>query len=156
MSTSVLGARPPGHRVQQSDWDHKQATHRHRRERRDLALQAELLDALLEPRLQAVGAPAGFVGVQPGIGLAGLLLELELLGAVVPVADLLGQAILDGRLGLVDQVRRCGREPRPRCSGTTVRSHGQLRLLLEFPRDPGALWAGKDRLSVRLAVARGR
>jgi len=43
------------------------------------------------PRLKSVGALAGLCRVEPSVGLAGLLLQLELLGAVIPVADLLGQ-----------------------------------------------------------------
>ena len=46
------------------------------RQRRDLRLELELVQALLEPRLQGVGALAGLLRVEPGVGLAGLLLEL--------------------------------------------------------------------------------
>src|SRR5215510_864426 len=40
--------------------------------------------------------------LRPGIGPTSLLLELEFLGAVVPVTDLLGEAVLDRGAGLVD------------------------------------------------------
>ena len=79
----------------------------------------QLLQPLLQPRLQVVGALAGLARVEPGVGLAGLLLELELLGAVVPVGDLLGQPVLDRGLGLVDQLELARPRTSARCSGTT-------------------------------------
>ena len=79
----------------------------------------QLLQPLLQPRLQAVGALAGLARVEPGVRLARLLLELELLGAVIPVGDLLGQPVLHRRLGLGDQRRACAPRTSARCSGTT-------------------------------------
>src|SRR5205823_3053457 len=41
--------------------------------------------------------------IEAGIGLAGLLLGLQLFGAKIPVVDFLGQSILDSSLGLVEE-----------------------------------------------------
>ena len=58
----------------------------------------------MQPPLQEVGPLARLAGVEPGVGPAGLLLQLEFFRAVVPVADLLGEAVLDRRLGLGDEI----------------------------------------------------
>ena len=109
--------------------DHEPAQH-HRRQRRDLRFAVQLGEAPLEPRLQVVGAAAGLLRVEPGAGLAGLLLELELLGAVVPVGDLLGQPVLHRGAGLLDP-----REPPAAHLGDVLGNHVRdgmaLRLLLQ-------------------------
>src|SRR5439155_21617856 len=62
-------------------------------QRRDLALLLKLLHASLQPCLQFVGTLASPGRVETE-GLAGLLLTAELRCAVIPVIDLLGQAVL--------------------------------------------------------------
>src|SRR2546426_1330999 len=84
---------------------HQQAPKDHGWQRRELALELQLFQALLKTGLQTVGSLARLVGVETGIGLAGLLLKLEFLGAVIPVADLLGQPIFHRRLGLGRQLQ---------------------------------------------------
>ena len=64
-------------------------------------------------------------------GLAGLLLELELLGAVVPVGDLLGQPVLHRGLGLGDQ-RELAAADLGEVLGHDVRDGVALRLLLQL------------------------
>ena len=131
MSTAVCadGLRQPAHRADQPDRHDQQAAEHDGRQRRQLALALDLLHALLQPGLQLVRPLARLAGVEPRVGLAGLLLLLELLGAVIPVVDFLGQPVLDRRLGLVEELelavahlgqmlrhhRRRSREPAP-CS----------------------------------------
>ena len=91
-----------GHLRQKPSRHHHQPAQRHRGQGRDLRFQVELLHALLQPRLQFIGAAARLLRVEAGVGPASLLLQLEFLGAVVPVADLFGEPILDRRTGLVD------------------------------------------------------
>ena len=52
---------------------------------------------------ESVGALARLARIEPRIGLARLLLVLQLLGAEIPVVDLLGQPVLHRRFGLVEQ-----------------------------------------------------
>lgn len=68
-----------------------------------VGLRASGLPAVCAAAL-AWGALPRLAGVEPGVGLAGLLLELQPLGAVVPVGDLVGEAILDRRLGPGEEV----------------------------------------------------
>jgi hypothetical protein len=87
--------------------------------------------------LQLIGAMARLLCVEAGIGPASLLLELELLGAVVPVANLLREAILHRRSRLVDPLQT------PRTDLLKVlRDHlcdgMRNSLLLQVTRDPGA------------------
>ena len=87
--------------------------------------------------LQLIGATVCLLRVEAGVGPASLLLQLEFLGAVVPVADLLGEAILHRRSGLVDP---------PQTSPTdllevlrhNLRNSVRDRLLLQITGDPGA------------------
>ena len=111
----------------------------------------QFLHALLQPRLQIVGPLAGLARVEPGVGLAGLLLELELLGAVVPVGDLLGQPVLHRRLGLGDELELAVAhllEVLRHDLGDRV----ALRLLLELAVDPRALGPIEDRVDARFAL----
>ena len=87
-------------------------------------------------------------------GLAGLLLELELLGAVIPVVDLLGQPVLHRRLGLVDPARACASRTSLEVLRHDMGDGVALRLLLDLAADPGALGAGEDRLHAGLALGR--
>lgn len=91
------------HFVQQALWHNQCAAEHHRGQWRNLCLELELFQALLQPGLEVVRPLTRFTGIEPGAGPAGLLLELELLGTVIPVGDLLREAILDGGLGLGDQ-----------------------------------------------------
>ena len=93
---------PAGHLGNESGRHDHEAAQCHRRQRRDLRFKIELLHAFLEPRLQVVRAAARFLGVQAGVGFARLLLELQVLGAMVPVADFLREPILDRGAGFVD------------------------------------------------------
>ena len=91
LSTKPCGmtSRPPEH---------------HRRPRRGLRVALQFLEPLLQPALQGVRPPtAQLARVEARAGLAGPLFKRELRGALVPVRDLLGEAVLHGRLGLVDQ-----------------------------------------------------
>ena len=97
------------------------------------ALELQLLQPLLQPRLEVVGPLAGLARVEPGVGLPGLLLELELLGAVVPVGDLLGQPVLHRGFGLVDQLELARRAP-PEVLRHDMGDGVALRLLLQLPR----------------------
>ena len=133
VSTGAVGAgggRPVIARDQAQRHDQQPAEH-DGRQRRDLRFELQLLQALLQPRLQVVGALAGLAGVEPGVGLAGLLLELELLGAVVPVGDLLGEPVLHRRLGLLDQ-RELAAAHLGEVLGHDVRDGVALRLLLQL------------------------
>ena len=71
-----------------------------------MALQAQFLDALLEAALERISTLPRLLGVQPRWRTPGPLLEAQFLRAVVPVVDLLGQAVLDRRFRLVDALDR--------------------------------------------------
>ena len=73
-----------------------------------MPFQRQLLHALLQPSLQQIRPSARFPRVEAGVNFTGLLLKFEILGAVVPVGDLLGQSVLDRGFGLGDQ-RQPGR-----------------------------------------------
>ena len=87
------------HPVDQTLRDDQQAAEHHRRPRRDLRVALLLLEPLLQPALQGVRPPARLARVEARAGLAGPFFERELRGAVVPVRDLLGEAVLHGRRG---------------------------------------------------------
>lgn len=106
------------HLGDQSDRHDQEAAQHYWRQWGDLRFELQLCQALFQACLQSVGALARFARVQPGIGTAGLLVQLEFLGAVIPVDDLLGQAVFDGRFGLAISSSRLWRTS-PRCSGTT-------------------------------------
>ena len=104
MSTACVdfGQWSAGHLGNQSGWHDYEAAQCYRWQRRDLRFEIEFSHAFLESRLQVVCAAACFLGVEPGIGFAGLLLQLQVLSAMVPVTDLLCEPILDRSTGLVD------------------------------------------------------
>jgi hypothetical protein len=64
-----------------------------------------------------------------------LLLELELLGAMVPVGDLLGEAILDRRARLLDP-RQTPLAHLANMFGHDLRNGVALGALLQIFRDP--------------------
>ncbi len=105
VSAGVAGAAscPSGHGVDQADGHNQQPAQDHRRQRRELGFELQFFQSLLETTLQEVGTLAGFVGVELGVGSAGLFLELELLRPVIPIGNLLGQPILHRRFGLGHQ-----------------------------------------------------
>ena len=144
--------RPARHGRQQPHRHHQHAAEHHGRQRRDLRFELQLLQSLLQARLQAVGALARLARVEPGVGLAGLLLQLELLGAVIPVGDLLGQPVLDGRLGLGDQ-RQLAAPHLRQVLRHHVRHGIALRLLLQLAGDPGAFGPVEDRVDARLTLS---
>ena len=72
-----------------------------RRQRRELALQVQLVDAPFAALCQHVCSLTGLARVEAWC-LAGQLLCLQLLGAPIPVGDLLGQPLVDGGTGAVD------------------------------------------------------
>ena len=59
--------------------------------------------ALFEPSLECIRTLASLIRIQPGIGLASLLLEFQLFGAVIPVADFFGEPLFHRSFGLRDQ-----------------------------------------------------
>ena len=79
-----------------------------RRQRRELRFELQLLHPLLKAGLEVIGAFPGFIGVQPGIDLPGLLLVFQVLGPMIPIADLFGEAVLHRRLGFGDQLQFAG------------------------------------------------
>ena len=89
------------------------------------------------------------------LGLPGLLLELELCGAVVPVRDFLGEPILHRRLGLGDQ-----RELRPSDVRQMLRHDVRDGVALSACSSSRVIHAhsGRSRiaLDVRLVSASGR
>ena len=97
--------------------------------------------------MQRVSPLPRFVRIQPGIRPSRLLLVLQILGAVIPVADFLREAVLHRCLGFGDQcdlARPDLFEVLRHHIGDRVR----LRLLLKVPADPGALRAPNDRRNV--------
>jgi hypothetical protein len=119
-----------------------------------LGLKLQVFQSLLQPPLQDIGPLARLAGVEPGVGFAGRLLELQLLGTVVPVSDLLGEAILDRRLGLGDEVQLAAFD-----LGKVLRHDlgdgVTLRLFLQFAVDPLALWPIKDGVDTGLVRRQG-
>ena len=99
--------------------------------------------------MQLIGAAARLLRVEVGIGPASLLLELEFLSAVIPVANLLGQAILDRRAGLVDPPQAPPADLLE-VSGHYLRDGVCDRLLLQGARDPGARGVRQQAVDVQL------
>ena len=116
------------------------------------AFPIQLRHALQQALLQVVGAAAGFGGVQAGTGLAGFLLQLQGIGAAVPVGDFLGETLLDGGAGLGDPLHA------PFAHFADVLGHDvgdgfPLGGDHQLAGDPGALWAGEDVRRGRLGIA---
>ena len=129
--------------------DHEQAAQRNRGQRRDLLFELQFLHALLETRLKGVGTLSGFVRVEAGIRFACLFLKLELLGPMIPVADLLGQTVLNGCLGLGNQIKSPGPHFR-KMLGHNLGNRIALGLLLQFPVYPCAFRPRQDCIHGRL------
>ena len=119
--------------------------------RRYLRVALQFLEPLLQPALQGVRPPARLARVEARAGLAGPLFERELRGAVVPVRDLLGETVLHGRFGLVDQ-REPGRADFREMFRDDVGDGVRLRRLLQTPANPGALGPFEERVDRRLVV----
>ena len=115
----------------------------HRRQRGDLAFEFELLHSLLEPTLKVVSSAPGFLRIEPGVGFAGLLLKFEFLGAVIPVVDLFGQAVLDRGAGLVDPFETPAADLL-QMLGDDVSDGVALSLLFQLARDPCTFGASEN------------
>ena len=133
----------------QATRDDQHAAEDHRRQRRELRLQLESLQPLPEPRAQILGSAARLARVQPGAGLAGLLLVLKLQKAVIPVGDLLGEPVLHRGLGLADELDP-GRLDLLHVLGNDVDDRVLLRLALQLAGDPRALRPLQNGLAGRL------
>ena len=70
---------------------------------------------------------------------------------MVPVADLLGQPVLDRRLGLGDQLELAVADL-VQVLRHHVRDGVALGLLLQLARDPGALRPGENRIDAGFVV----
>ena len=147
---SAAAVRPAIGREQASR-HHQQPAEHDRRQRRDLGFELQVLQPLLQPALQVIGPLARLRRVELGIGFAGLLLEFELLGAVVPVGDLLGQPVLDRDFGLGDELQ-FGVPHLLEMFRHDLGDGVALRLLLDLAGDPGALGPVEDRLDARFAL----
>src|SRR5690606_33879157 len=104
----------------------------------DLGFAIEVGEPLLESRLKLVGALARFLRIEACVGASGLLLELELGSAVVPVGNFLRQPVLDRSAGLLDPPEA------PVADFLDVLGDNSgdgvaERFLLEVPCDPSAL-----------------
>ena len=77
--------------------------------------------------------------------------KLQFLGSMVPVVDLLGEAVLDGGLGLGDE-GESGRANFRQVLGDHVRDRVPLRLLLQLPVDPRALRSVENRCRFGIVV----
>jgi hypothetical protein len=140
------------HLRQESSRDHHQPAQRHWRQGRDLRFQVQLFHALLEPRLQLIGATARLLRVEAGVGPTSLLLELEFLSAVVPVANLFREAILHCRSGLVNPPQA------PSTHLLEVLRHDlsnsvRDRFLLQVTGDPGARGVRQQAVDVQFVGA---
>ena len=67
-----------------------------------MALLLQFVHTPLQACMQFIGTLVGQLGVEAGVGLACPLLLFENDGAIVPVADLVGQTFADGGLRFVD------------------------------------------------------
>ena len=142
---------PARHVREQARRHHQQPAEHHRRQRRDLGFELQVLQPLLEPALEVIGPLARLGRVELGVGLAGPLLKLELLGAVVPVGDLLGQPVLHRDFGLGDELE-FGVPHLLEMFRHDLGDGVALRLLLDLASDPRALGPIEDRLHARFAL----
>ena len=117
-----------------------------------MRFELQFLQPLVQPRLQVIGTLSGFPRVEFGIGLACLLLQFELLGAMIPVGDLLGQALLHGRFGLGNE-----RDPAVPDFLEMLRHDVRHRIalcpLLQLACHPGALGPLKNGSNGRLVLS---
>ena len=118
--------------------------------RRDLALQLDFGQPFLQAFLEAVGALAGLGGVEAGVGAAGLLLQLEVFGAAVPVRYLHCQPSLDGIACFVEE-RLSGAADFVDVLGHDAGDGVALGGLLQFGADPGTFRAGQQDIVARFA-----
>ena len=142
----MAASRPDGH-------DQHPAEH-HRRQRRDLRFELQVLQPLLQSTLEIIGPLAGLGRVELRVGLAGLLLQLELLGAVVPVGDLLGEPVLDRDFGLGDELE-LGVPHLLEMFRHDMDDGIALGLPLDLAVDPRALGPLEDRIDAGLARGQG-
>ena len=135
--------------LQQAGRDDERAADDHRRQGGDLPLQLEVGQPLLEARLQLVGALPRLRRVEPRRA-AGLLLGLQLLGPVVPVVDLLGQAVLHRGLRLVDELLAALADLRRGAAGTRRPIACSTGTRLEVLLQPGVFEELRDERPLRL------
>ena len=107
----------------------------------------QLFHSLLQARLQCVSPLSRFIGIQSRVRPSRLFLVLQILSAVIPVADFLREAVLHCRLGFGDQFD-LARSNLFEMLRHDVRDRVGLRLLLKLPAYPGALRAPNDRRNV--------
>ena len=77
---------PPAHCIDEPPGHDQQSAKDDRRQRRDLGFELEFLQPFTQTRLQHVRALAGLARIETGTRLAGLLLQLQFLGPMVPVS----------------------------------------------------------------------
>ena len=109
-----------------------------------LTRKAQLRQPPFTPLLQEVGPAAGLGGIEAGVAPASLLLCLQFLGAEVPVGNLLGEPVLNRRLGLGDQ-RLPGLADLAQMLGDHMAHRVLLRRLFQAASDPVALGGSQDR-----------
>jgi hypothetical protein len=142
VSREAATAGRPGDRIQEPDGYHQQAPEYHRGKGRNLALQTQLLKSLFQPSLECIRSLACFARIQLRIGLSSPFLKPQFLGSVIPIVDLLRQAILHRGLSLLDARHR----PATNLAKVIlhdVRDCVPLCLRLQLARNPCALWAGQ-------------
>ena len=119
-----------------------------------MPFETELFEAALQPRVELVCPPAGFPRVQAGVRLAGPFILLKYRRPVVPVIDLLSQAILHRGICLLDQ-----RKPMCAHLAQVLRHHAgdsvPKRALLKIRGNPCAFRAPEDCLHIRLFRLQG-
>lgn len=89
-------------RMEQADRHHQGATQDYRWQRRELGLKLKFFQSALQASLQQISALACLAGIEFRVGLAGLLLKLEVFGTVIPVGDFPGESLLYASRGFVD------------------------------------------------------
>lgn len=70
----------------------------------DQALLGDLCQTFLQPCLQGICTSARIFGIQLGVGLASHFLFPQVIGAIIPILDLCGQAFLDSFFRLVEHL----------------------------------------------------
>ena len=120
-----------------------------------MSLLLDLRHALFKAALQASARFRASPELRRALGLTRLLLQLQLFGTVIPVADLLGQAVLDGGFRLFKEFELALANLGD-VFGDDMGDGVALRLLLESR--PIQELSGRDRIASRSgsSAARGR
>ncbi len=119
-----------------------------------MGFEFQFIEPFGEAALKEVGALAGFVGVQAGVGFAGEFLLPQSLRAVVPVVDLLGEAILHRSLGFGDEFQSALADLRKVLLHHGADSVG-AGFVLQAGGNPRALRACQKSGGIRLAFLQG-